>query len=196
MVNLNFGFSIPQIVPLESQPLGVKQVEITEGLGEYEIPASEIRPGLYLGNKDNAYNMDYLKALGITHVLNVAEQAECPHGNHFIYEKIPLLDTAEENILKHIASAFKFIDEALKNGKILVHCISGMSRSASIVAAWLISKENIDVEEALSQLQDKRMVDPNEGFREQLATFAKKHFALSSSTAESRVNTPADYPSF
>lgn len=153
--------------PLDSQ--GV----IHLALGEYEIPASEIWKGLYLGNKDNAYNSEYLQALGVTHILNVAMQAECPHHDKFVCKHIPLLDTEDENLLEPMEDALDFIDEGLCEGRVLVHCISGMSRSAAIVAAWFIRREGIDVEEAISKVQDPRpIVDPNEGFRQQLVKYA------------------------
>ena len=148
---------------------------ISKILGENEIPPSKIAKGLYLGNKENAHNKTYLKALGITHILNVARQAKCPHKGHFSYKKISLLDTDKEDILDHLDTALTFIDSGIKSGGVLVHCISGISRSAAFVAAWLIKRDHITAKKAVDCLMDKRfIVNPNEGFRKQLSLFANK----------------------
>lgn len=149
--------------------------EICQTLGEYEIPPNEIVPGLYLGNVDNAYNDCHLKALGVTHILNTAAQAECPHEGKFTYLKLSLLDTDEEDLFPHFEEAIKFIDQAREQGKVLVHCMSGMSRSASLVIAWLIRKNGLGFTKALDLVQEKRsIVQPNEGFCAQLELFAGK----------------------
>jgi len=41
---------------------------------------------------------------------------------------------------KFIKQAINFIDENIKNGKVLVHCHAGKSRSPALVFAYLISK--------------------------------------------------------
>lgn len=147
--------------------------EITNTLGEYEIPPSEIKPGLYIGNKDNAYNDCHLRALGITHILNAAAQADSPYRNQFTYLVIPLQDTDEEDLSPYFEQAIQFIDTALTNGKVLVHCMSGMSRSASLVIAWMIRNQNLTFAKALEMVQEKRsIVQPNDGFCQQLEKFA------------------------
>ena len=144
-------------------------------LGEYEIAPDEIVSGIYLGNVDNAYNDAHLSALGVTHILNAAAQAENKHEGQFKYLKISLIDTDEEDLFPHFEKAIAFIDEALQDGKVLVHCMSGMSRSASMVGAWLIRKQGLEFQEALDLMQEKRpIVQPNEGFCEQLKQFASK----------------------
>lgn len=48
----------------------------------------------------------------------------------------------------------------------LVHCQAGVSRSASVVIAFIIKKFKVDFTEALSFVQSKRKaVNPNQGFQ-------------------------------
>lgn len=57
-------------------------------------------------------------------------------------------------------------------GKILVHCVMGISRSASAVIAYLIVAKKIRASQALKYVYQKRIVQPNDGFMEQLARFS------------------------
>jgi dual specificity phosphatase 12 len=52
---------------------------------------------------------------------------------------IPMEDTEHENLLDVLPRALAFIDQARQAGNVLVHCIAGVSRSASIVIAYLMS---------------------------------------------------------
>jgi len=53
-------------------------------------------------------------------------------------------------------------------GKVLVHCVEGISRSASIVIAYLIIKHRFTIQRAIEAIRQHRSIAPNEGFTEQL----------------------------
>lgn len=53
-------------------------------------------------------------------------------------------------------------------GKILVHCHVGVSRSATIVLAYLMLKHNMILVEAVKHVKQGRMIIPNRGFLRQL----------------------------
>ena len=53
-------------------------------------------------------------------------------------------------------------------GKIYVHCFKGVSRSATIVIAYLMLKCKMDLLEAVKALRATRKIHPNDGFIRQL----------------------------
>lgn len=64
--------------------------------------------------------------------------------------------------------------------------LAGRSRSATVVAAYLMQRLNVGVEEALQKIQAVRNVDPNSGFREQLQVYLDCNFVPDSTKAAYR----------
>ncbi|XP_028286926.1 dual specificity protein phosphatase 26-like isoform X2 [Parambassis ranga] len=62
--------------------------------------------------------------------------------------------------------AADFIHKALKSsdGKVLVHCIMGMSRSSTLVLAYLMIYHHLPLKQALQKLIQKRAIYPNRNF--------------------------------
>ena len=77
--------------------------------------------------------------LGITHVLSVCPDYPAkPEDTHHLC--IPVQDSEFENLLIHLPIACRFIQDALDaGGKVLVHCVMGVSRSATVVCAYRTS---------------------------------------------------------
>lgn len=59
-------------------------------------------------------------------------------------------------------------------GKVLVHCAMGLSRSATLVLAYLMIHENMKLEDAIEAISANRNISPNEGFLEQLRQLDKE----------------------
>lgn len=78
--------------------------------------------------------------------------------------------------------AIEFIDEAIEKGNILVHCLAGVSRSPTIVAAYLMYKKKLRYKEALAIIKQTRpFVNPNPGFIEQLKLFKEMGYKFDTS---------------
>ncbi|RNA41618.1 phosphatase Slingshot 2 -like protein [Brachionus plicatilis] len=135
--------------------------------------ATKILDYLYLGTEWNASNYDSLVNDRVTHILNVSSEVDNFFPDAFKYLNIRVLDIDETDLLKEFDRTFKFIQEAKdQNTACFVHCKMGVSRSASVVIAYLMKEQDYTFEQALSFTKQKRpCVNPNEGFRTQLRTY-------------------------
>lgn len=75
----------------------------------------------------------------------------------------------------------KGIIEHNRNKRILTHCVSGISRSASILIGCLMLMKKLSLEKATKMVKSKReIIDPNNGFIKQLENLEtemkKKYF--------------------
>merc|ERR1719480_770865 len=88
-----------------------------------------------------------------------------------------MLDIATEPLERYFEGAVKFIDEALEEGgRVFVHCMMGVSRSTTIVLAYLVAKRNMRLVDAHAHTQSCRsIVCPNPGFVAQLGRWEEKH---------------------
>ncbi|XP_035291779.1 dual specificity protein phosphatase 26-like isoform X2 [Anguilla anguilla] len=136
--------------------------------------ADEVYPRLYLGDQEIAANRHELATLGITHILNCAHSkwrggAERYEGMHITYEGVEAHDTPDYDMSVNFYPAADFIHKALSGGgKILVHCAVGVSRSATLVLAYLMIRQNMTLVEAIKTVKDRRGIIPNRGFLRQL----------------------------
>lgn len=88
---------------------------------------------------------------------------------------IPGHDRPSWNIAVYFEQAAKFIDDAIKGGgKVFVHCVVGISRSATLVLAYLIMCRGMNAAEALTHTFKQRRVFPNIGFLHHLAELSNR----------------------
>lgn len=147
---------------------------------------------MILGNACDAQNFDRLKEHGITHILNCTPDLSCFWGDKYTYMRMEILDLPSQNIRKHFDQAIEFIgkcsfslfipshilfiiDDALRsNGNVLVHCSAGISRSPTLVLAYMMKKNCWTLEEAFDKMRQLRcIVDPNVSFIVQLKEWEK-----------------------
>ncbi|MEQ2238303.1 Dual specificity protein phosphatase 26 [Ilyodon furcidens] len=75
-------------------------------------------------------------------------------------------DSTHFDLDVYFQSAADFIHKALKSpgGKVLVHCIMGMSRSSTLVLAYLMIYHHLPLKHALQKVIQKRAIYPNRNF--------------------------------
>lgn len=59
-------------------------------------------------------------------------------------------------------------------GKVFVHCAMGLSRSSTLVLAYLMIHENMSLADAIKGVSANRNISPNNGFLEQLRELDKQ----------------------
>jgi protein-tyrosine phosphatase len=140
------------------------------GYNDDKFEADEIMYGVYLGNIDSVFDYKKLKELGITHIVSIINGFIPPYPNDFNYLVINALDNINTNLKQTFKDANEFIDEAFySNGKILIHCQAGRSRSVTVLAAYMIRTFGITVNNCLQIIKNKRdIIEPNIYFLVQL----------------------------
>merc|ERR1712159_961432 len=135
---------------------------------------SQVMHGLYLGSRDAEECLGVLQQCNITHVLTVAQALEPSHPNHCRYKVVPIPDDLDAQLLPELADCIDFIDNARATGAVLVHCEAGVSRSSSVVLAYLIARLDRTLEEAMNHLKMVRpCIQPNPNFLGQLQMFTQ-----------------------
>jgi dual specificity protein phosphatase 1B len=134
-------------------------------------------PHLYIGNAEFAANKDLLTSLGITHIINAAQEIPDYHkgDNRFQYMHLKMDDIPQENSSRFFDVSKKFIDGALQGGgNVLIHCAMGISRSVTILMYYLMTTLGIQADEALAMVRRCRPIaNPNPGFMNQLNGLGK-----------------------
>ncbi|BEI83026.1 hypothetical protein CcaverHIS002_0308940 [Cutaneotrichosporon cavernicola] len=153
---------------------------------------NEVIDGLWIGDLFAAMDADGLKERGITNVVSLL-RPPLQFAPDFAVFAIMIDDAPETDILRELPSAVAWIAEALqrraghepdqrglelqntpetKAGGVLVHCQAGMSRSATVTAAFLMRELRLDPVEAVTFLRDRRsVVDPSDTFWHQLGLY-------------------------
>lgn len=134
---------------------------------------SEIIPGkLYLSDYNSSLNYPLLKKYGVQQILTIGKELPKHQTNEFKTMYISLDDAPHENISDHFYTAHDFISKA----STLVHCYAGVSRSATLVLAYLILTERHTLRSALEHCRKIRpIVNPNHSFLQQLKVFEKEN---------------------
>lgn len=144
------------------------------------IDACCITPRVYLGSfRKGAKQFDGLKLLGITHILTVGnDMSPASFPTDFSYKIIKIDDHPDQDISKYFAECLTFLGEAIKENvtnKILIHCMAGISRSATITIAFLMNNYRLSYVEAIERVRQRRWwIHPNRGFRKHLYNFSRQ----------------------
>lgn len=131
---------------------------------------NKINDLLYISDNITAHDYDLLKFYGIKQILIVCPTNELSwhKSKDFKYMRIKILDLPNSPIHSYFLSSFNFIN----NSPTLVHCLHGISRSATICISYLMKSCNLSFQQAFNILKSIRpIINPNYGFINKLISF-------------------------
>ena len=142
---------------------------------------SLILPGLYICDYKDVEDPKMLLSHSITHVINCA--AGLDTASFSFLKGTHKLDFEDEDDSSYLEEANKWICEGAyilstfyeKNQTVAVHCMAGISRSPSVVIAWLILYKGMSYDDAFSLVIRRRpFIRPNPLFTRILKQLASQ----------------------
>ena len=136
-----------------------------------------IKDFLYISGYKTASTASDLQNMKITNIINCSgDLCENLSFSGVNYLTLNIRDNVSENIECLFFKCINYINEAKeKQGRVLIHCYKGVSRSVSILISYLIYLYKWTYDEAFDFVQSKRSIaNPNIGFYLQLKTFHKR----------------------
>ena len=164
----------------------------------------DVTPNLYLGDAGCAADVERLKSLSITHVLNCAAGETRNMSGVYVQHGIQSMAVAAKDnencaLLDGHVDVEAFLKTARTSGKVLVHCVQGLNRSGLVVAAALV-RDGVSVIDAVRTLRARRGNDAlsNTNFQRRLVRYAARMGRLGPLpdvvVSEARAAAPAPAP--
>jgi protein-tyrosine phosphatase len=136
------------------------------------LPMAIIPGFLYHGNYDTASRADIMKALAMTHLLNTVHTSSELYKNTFCYHTV-------SSTPPKIPECIDFLERVEKeeNAKVMVYCMSGQSRSPTIIIAFLMKSRGWRLLESYKWVKEKRsMVNLNAEDKRKLLAYEMELF--------------------
>ena len=161
----------------------VLQKAMSEYIG-FTQSASRLLDHLYIGGEQDATDLDLLRRLGVTHVINCAsgytDTGPGFYGQDITYMGFDAEDDWSYDIMQHFQPVYEFIEKArVEGGIVLIHCLMGVNRSGVLAVAYCMLHKNIGpISAAIFVKESRKMVLTNNGFQKHLVAFARQRGML------------------
>ncbi|XP_043942245.1 dual specificity protein phosphatase 14-like [Protopterus annectens] len=139
---------------------------------------AQITPCLYLSSGNAATNRHLVYSRSVTCIINATMEIPNTNWPDMEYVKVPVADLPHALLSLYFDTVADKINQMEKNnGRTLVHCVAGVSRSASLVIAYLMKYHKLSLVEAHDWVKARRpIIRPNSGFWQQLIDYERKLF--------------------
>ncbi|KAM8817115.1 dual specificity protein phosphatase 18 [Rhynchonycteris naso] len=150
---------------------------------------SQITSSLYISSGVAANNKLLLSSNQITTVINVSVAVGNTLFEDIQYVQVPITDTPVSRLCDFFDSIADHIHSVeMKQGRTLLHCTAGVSRSAALCLAYLMKYHAMSLLDAHTWTKSCRpIIRPNSGFWEQLIHY---EFQLFGKNTVHMVNSP------
>lgn len=141
--------------------------------------ATEIVPGLWVSGKRHALDKSFLRTKNIKTVINVTNSVPFLSADRYNY-RIGIDDAPDQNgiMYRMLFETIELIEQSLEAHRpVLCHCSQGISRSCSVIAAYLIRKfPEKSIDQIIEYIKEKRNVAfaLGENFRPALEKYRTK----------------------
>jgi atypical dual specificity phosphatase len=161
---------------MDSDRYSIKMLS-TVPFADFPLQANEIIPRLYIADMHTATDPITLEHLHITHIMSVIKGLPITYPLRVQQTSLSISDHPWSNIGHHFDRAVNWIKSAMdadESARVLVHCMCGMSRSPSVVIAYLMGTQGMSLSASLAHVKARRaIVRPNFGFIEQLEEYER-----------------------
>jgi protein-tyrosine phosphatase len=114
---------------------------------------------IYLGSFKDSEQLATANPCGIATVLSLCEE-EVRRAENISYMHLPIADS-RPIAAERFGEIMMAIERGVHQGKLLVHCAGGMSRSPIMVAAWMHHCGYAEIRKALHEITEMRDIDPS-----------------------------------
>lgn len=157
------------------------------GAGEHPV---QLADGIWLGGAAQARDIECLNNCGIAAILNLAggefEVIKPAYPPEWAYLEIDVLDSEDSVLLPHyLPKCYHFLDSCEKESKaVLVHCMMGMNRSATMCAAYLMVSRQWSLPDTIFKVTKAQPFSVgNTSFQRELVYLAAANNLLTKSVA-------------
>ena len=128
--------------------------------------ANEIIDNLWLGDLHSARDAMFFKEHNISYVVNCTVRHASPtfyDNMEICYSRLPIYDSRDKSNMNYFkCNKDRYIEQIhsflVVKKPVLIHCVHGIQRSASLVVFYLMKKFNIDACVAMKIIKDKRQI--------------------------------------
>lgn len=158
-----------------------------------DYPPCKVTERIWLGSMWDANDVDWLRRTGITHVVNCAEKndrfervtcREAGIRGTLVLEADDVPDYPILQLHSNVVKTFMNHVLAEPGTKVLIHCMAGVNRSATLVLAYMSYHEDLEVRRSKflhiyeHVLKQRPIILINDSFYEQLVEWAYGDSAL------------------
>jgi len=174
--------------PQERESQTAEEAAAASAAALEEMRAHEVTKGVYIGSVTAAVDVNWLRSAGVRAIINCAQEVDelsnrvREEAGIVFYTKLSMDDTSRRDLTHSIQRGASVVQEALRvvmdsggggagDGALLVHCAMGISRSVSVVLAYMVMHGGMSLCQAAKLVFARRpMAYPNVGFWRSLRT--------------------------